>query len=73
MACGKDSVAVITQFNRAHITSPYWPNPYPPNSNCTWKITTTHDAEIKLSLKGHKLDQKYLYIRAKLYIILDSN
>ena len=58
IACGSDSVMVVTQFNEGHITSPNWPNPYPPNSNCTWIITATDNAEIQLSLRGHKLKQK---------------
>ena len=65
MACGNNSEMVITQFNKAHIASPGWPNPYPPNIHCKWKITATKGAEIELSLKGHKLHRKYVYIYLK--------
>ena len=71
IACGSDSVMVLTQFDEALITSPNFPNPYPPNSNCTWIITAADDAEIQLSLKGHKLKQKYVYTPFKSYMKLD--
>ena len=61
-ACGDNSGMIITPFNKAQITSPNWPNPYPPNSDCKWVITPTDGAEIQISLKGHKLREKYVYI-----------
>ena len=69
IACGNGSSMVMTQYNKAHITSPNWPNTYPPNSDCKWVITQIDGKEIQLSLKGHKLLAKYVYI----YLQYDIN
>ena len=70
-ACGNNAVMVITQFNTTDITSPNWPNPYPPNTSCMWEIITTDGAAIQLSLKGYKLDLEYVYLHFYLGINID--
>ena len=53
---------VITQINTTDITSPNWPTPYPPHSDCTWEIIAPRGGKIQLTLKGHHLHEKYVYI-----------
>ena len=52
----------MKKFNTTNISSPNWPSPYPPNTNCMWEIIATDGAAIQLSLKGYKLDFKYVVI-----------
>jgi hypothetical protein len=58
---------VVTQESNTHITSPNFPKPYPPNSDCTWKIIAPKDAKIQLKLKGYHLDDRYAYIQINAY------
>ena len=60
-ACEENSKMVITQANKTDITSPNWPDPYPPHSNCTWEITAANDVEIQLTLKGYHVDERYVF------------
>ena len=61
-ACENNSTMVITQQNELTITSPNWPNPYPPHSDCTWEIIAPRGVEIQLILNGYQLHEKYVYI-----------
>ena len=50
---------VITHENNTRITSPNWPKPYPPSSDCTWKIIAPIGAKIELKLKAYYLHDRY--------------
>ena len=63
-ACDNNSTMVITESNKTDITSPNWPNRYPPNSICAWKIIAPHDAKIQLTLKRYHVDERYVYIHS---------
>ena len=39
-----------------YITSPNYPNNYPPNMNCVWKITVSHDKRVRFSFKSMDIE-----------------
>ena len=70
-ACSKNPAMVITQVNKTDITSPNWPQKYPSQSDCTWKIIAPDGAKIQLSIKGHHLEEKYVCLHFKIkWIVL---
>ena len=61
-ACDNNSTMVITESNKTDIFSPYWPNPYPLNSNCKWEIIAPHASKIQLTLKQVHVHERYVSI-----------
>ena len=61
-ACNNNSTMVITESNKTDITSPNWPNRYPPSSNCMWKIIAPPGGKIELTLKQYHVDERCSYI-----------
>ena len=42
------------------ISSPNFPNPYPRNMQCTWRILAPNDYKVQISFLEFKLEESYL-------------
>ncbi|XP_078493855.1 CUB domain-containing protein 2-like [Ciona intestinalis] len=59
LLCGYDAVATST---RQPITSPYYPNNYPNNADCTWTITASDGMRVQLNLIRFSTETSYDYL-----------
>ena len=56
--CENESPLVFTSNNQTEITSPNWPDMYPPLCNVTWILIASPEEQIKLSVKGYHLQKE---------------
>ena len=55
----RDNVMVITAQNNTDISSPNYPDNYPENLNCAWRIVADYNVGIEIMLKGYETEEKY--------------
>ena len=58
-ACAPNGPLVLTIGNTTDISSPNFPENYPDQMNCTWRIVAANGKRIVLLVKGHELEKKY--------------